>query len=321
MNKLKKIPKFNSEDEEREFWANKDSTGYINWHKSEIIVLPKLEPTTKTISLRMSESMLNQVRLLANQRVVLYQSLIKMFLKDKINEELKSNSIMKRIIFIKILLLFCGAGFAQANEKICPTISLNNTIPINAVPVEFSVKASEEIKNYEIEYVWEIEDGKLISGQGTQSIRVIYFERYDAINTIAKLFIKGLPEECNANFSEVFHVNIFRSKPIKFWSTVLLDEYAKTSFGIEKAKFEQFYEKLQEDESSEGIIRLQIDNKTDLYNRLRTINLFISALKFNKNRITIAFVKENNEKTQLWIVPEKMKLPNCENCIFLKLRN
>ena len=89
--KLKEIPIFQNEDEEREFWAKEDSTNYINWDKSEVSILPKLKPTTKTISLRMSESMLNQIRLIANQRDVPYQSLIKMFLKDKINEELKSH--------------------------------------------------------------------------------------------------------------------------------------------------------------------------------------------------------------------------------------
>ncbi len=87
--KLKEIPKFNSEDEEREFWMEKDSTDFVDWENSEIAVLPKLKPTTKTISLRISESMLNQIRLLANQRDVPYQSLIKIFLKDKIDEELK----------------------------------------------------------------------------------------------------------------------------------------------------------------------------------------------------------------------------------------
>lgn len=89
--KLKDIPTFQNEEEEREFWAKEDSTGYINWENGETSVLPKLKPTTRTISLRISESMLNQIRLIANQRDVPYQSSIKMFLKDRINEELKSN--------------------------------------------------------------------------------------------------------------------------------------------------------------------------------------------------------------------------------------
>ena len=89
--KLKDIPIFKNEDEEREFWAKENSTDFIDWEKAEVNVLPNLKPTTRTISLRISESMLNQIRLIANQRDVPYQSLIKMFLKDRIKEELKSN--------------------------------------------------------------------------------------------------------------------------------------------------------------------------------------------------------------------------------------
>ena len=89
--KLKEIPIFHNEDDEREFWANEDSTDFIDWEKSETTVLPNLKPTTRTISLRISESMLNQIRLIANQRDVPYQSLIKMFLKDRIKKELKNS--------------------------------------------------------------------------------------------------------------------------------------------------------------------------------------------------------------------------------------
>ena len=89
--KLKDIPIFKNEDEEREFWAKEDSADFIDWEKGEVNVLPNLKPTTRTISLRISESMLNQIRLIANQRDVPYQSLIKMFLKDRIKEELNNS--------------------------------------------------------------------------------------------------------------------------------------------------------------------------------------------------------------------------------------
>ncbi len=79
LKKLKDIPKFKSEKEERVFWSENDSTDFVDRDKAETIILPKLKPTTKTISLRISESMLNQIRLLANQRDVPYQSLIKIF--------------------------------------------------------------------------------------------------------------------------------------------------------------------------------------------------------------------------------------------------
>ena len=89
MKKLKEIPKFEYEEQERNFWANENSTDFIDWGKAESTVLPNLKPTTTTISLRMSESMLNKIRLVANKRDVPYQSLIKMFLKERIDKELK----------------------------------------------------------------------------------------------------------------------------------------------------------------------------------------------------------------------------------------
>jgi len=84
----KEIPEFKSEDEEREFWAEHDSADYLDWSKAERAIFPKLKPSTKTISLRMSESMLNELRLLANKRDVPYQSLIKIFLQERIDQEL-----------------------------------------------------------------------------------------------------------------------------------------------------------------------------------------------------------------------------------------
>ena len=92
MNKLKDIPTFKNEDEERTFWASHDSTEYIDWSEAEETVLPLLKPSTKTISLRLPELMLNELRLIANKRDVPYQSLIKVFLKERIDKELKQNT-------------------------------------------------------------------------------------------------------------------------------------------------------------------------------------------------------------------------------------
>ena len=85
----KTIPDFATEDEGRDFWATQDSTEYIDWDLVEAAVLPKLKPTTKSISLRLPESMLNQLRLIANKRDVPYQSLIKLFLTERIEQELR----------------------------------------------------------------------------------------------------------------------------------------------------------------------------------------------------------------------------------------
>lgn len=89
--KLKEIPIFKNEGDELEFWAKEDSTDYIDWDSAESRILPKLKPTTRTISLRISEAMLEKIRLAANKRDVPYQSLIKMFLKERLDEEFKAS--------------------------------------------------------------------------------------------------------------------------------------------------------------------------------------------------------------------------------------
>ncbi len=92
---LKEIPAFKDEDEERAFWATHDSTEYIDWDSAESIILPQLKPSTKTISLRLPEAMLDALRVIANKRDVPYQSLIKVFLKERIDQEMEQHAGVK----------------------------------------------------------------------------------------------------------------------------------------------------------------------------------------------------------------------------------
>ncbi len=87
---VNKIPEFENEDEEREFWATHDSTDYVDWTKAKSINMPKLRPTTRTISIRLPEATIERLKILANKRDVPYQSLLKLFVADKIEEELRS---------------------------------------------------------------------------------------------------------------------------------------------------------------------------------------------------------------------------------------
>jgi len=89
----KNIPKFKTEDEERKFWASQDSTEYVDWATAKRVVLSKLKPSVKTISLRLTESMLEELKLIANKRDVPYQSLVKMFLAERIEEEIRGSSL------------------------------------------------------------------------------------------------------------------------------------------------------------------------------------------------------------------------------------
>ena len=83
------IPEFNSEAEEREFWLTHDSTEFVDWYKAGKAIFANLKPTMKTISLRLPEPMLNNLKVLANERDVPYQSLLKMFLKERLDQELQ----------------------------------------------------------------------------------------------------------------------------------------------------------------------------------------------------------------------------------------
>ena len=87
--KKKRIPKFRNEDEERDFWVSHDSTNYIGWSEAKEINMPNLKPTLKTISIRLPEIMLEELRLTANKRDVPYQSLMKMFLAERVEKELR----------------------------------------------------------------------------------------------------------------------------------------------------------------------------------------------------------------------------------------
>jgi predicted DNA binding CopG/RHH family protein len=87
--KKKRIPRFRNEDEERDFWASHDSTEYIDWSEAKNVTMPKLKPTLKTISIRLPEIMIEELKLLSNKRDVPYQSLMKIFLAERVEQELR----------------------------------------------------------------------------------------------------------------------------------------------------------------------------------------------------------------------------------------
>ena len=77
--------------EEREFWTSHDSTDHVDWSRAEPTIFPRLKPSTVTISLRLPESVVDNLKALANKRDVPYQSLLKVFLAERIDEELRIN--------------------------------------------------------------------------------------------------------------------------------------------------------------------------------------------------------------------------------------
>lgn len=90
MSELKKTPHFKTEAEERVFWKSHDSSDYVDWTKAQSVVLPKLKPSTKTISLRLPETLLDRIKIEANKRDMPYQSLIKAWLANDIKSSHRS---------------------------------------------------------------------------------------------------------------------------------------------------------------------------------------------------------------------------------------
>ena len=84
---LKKTPVFRTEDEEREFWETHDSTEYVDWSKARIVRFPNLRPSSTAISVRLPDTLLTELKLLANERDVPYQSLLKVYLADRVKAE------------------------------------------------------------------------------------------------------------------------------------------------------------------------------------------------------------------------------------------
>lgn len=92
--KIKPTPKFRKEQDEREFWTTHDTTDYFDYSKSSRFAIefdPGVEAAVKSISLRLPREMLNQLKVLANKKDIPYQSLIKVYLAEKIAEERKAS--------------------------------------------------------------------------------------------------------------------------------------------------------------------------------------------------------------------------------------
>ena len=85
--KLKPLPAFQSEAEERRFWETHDTADYVDWSRARLGVFPNLKPSTETISLRLPASLLAELKLLANKRDVPYQSLLKVLLAERLADE------------------------------------------------------------------------------------------------------------------------------------------------------------------------------------------------------------------------------------------
>jgi predicted DNA binding CopG/RHH family protein len=86
-NRLKPIPIFKNEDEERDFWAKADTSEYFDWSKARRVIFPNLQLTKRPISLRITNSLLAKVKMLANKKDMPYQTLMKQYVSKGVEQE------------------------------------------------------------------------------------------------------------------------------------------------------------------------------------------------------------------------------------------
>ncbi len=82
--KIKRVPKFGNEDEETKFWNTHDSTDYLDWSKAKNIIFPNLKPTSRSISIRLPEYIINRVKVRANKIDIPYQTLMKQYIAKEV---------------------------------------------------------------------------------------------------------------------------------------------------------------------------------------------------------------------------------------------
>lgn len=92
MKKLKQIPEFKNEDQERDFWATHDSTDYIDWSKAKHVIFPNLKLTKQPISLRVTTSLLAKVKSVANKKDMPYQTLMKQYISQGVEKEFQGQN-------------------------------------------------------------------------------------------------------------------------------------------------------------------------------------------------------------------------------------
>ena len=168
---------------------------------------------------------------------------------------------MSKILFASIFIFaFCFSAFAQTNEAPpCPIISVRGLagIPDFNESITFSADVDKDVNNFNIKYVWTVYGGKIIEGEGTKLIKVLYENRGN--NLTATVKIEGLPENCPNTSSETMACPLPPPKAIK------IDEFIESIANMDYRRSEKLIKALQDDQSAQLFVivgkRLEISNR------------------------------------------------------------
>lgn len=213
---------------------------------------------------------------------------------------------MKKILAASIFVLtFCLFAFGQKSN--CPEINVNGPASYPQPEEEFSytVTLDEKAEKLELEYVWSVDKGEIIKGQGTRQI-IVKYHNFDS-TTIATVEIKGLPKNCPSSFSDST-LAIYDPIP----QAKLIDELLTSDSQIDSAKFDKITTALKDNQWSTVFIIIYADEKTPpkrLEQKQIQIRKYIKDKNVPPDRIVIVIGGEGKDLIRLWLVPAGAKPP------------
>lgn len=217
---------------------------------------------------------------------------------------------MKNLLCVSIFILALSlSAFSQTTENSnCPTISILGPAGIVAPnnPATYVVKIERKGKELKLEYIWSVNAGEILEGQGTESLVV---KQPDAI-LIVTVEIKGLPEGCESFSSETSCY----LRPSE--AEMIIDEFSIASTRIDKARIDYFLTELQNNPNDQGYIIEKFKKNTPkaaIKNKLKKLSDYLVKIRrFDPTRITIVHDLADENRTQFWRVPPGAETPTIE---------
>lgn len=212
---------------------------------------------------------------------------------------------MSRIVFITILIFaFCPGVSAQADKDVCPTIKISVSDFLDVNKTEFAAaEVGKEIEKYNVGYVWTIERGKILEGQGTKKIKILR-ETTDRVNIILK--ITGLPSNClDIDQAAISTIDRKTYPPV--------DTFDKRSLKDEEARFDNFFIIVSKDDYHQAVVIFELDKKeseAEKRRRLKEISRHFNLGKIDKFPFTFIVYKEEKEFTAFHLFPKNKNWDN-----------
>jgi hypothetical protein len=211
---------------------------------------------------------------------------------------------MKQIISTAILVsAFCFAAFAQANENLCPNLTITSLDYPNNLQI-FTVEAGKEIEKYSVKYKWTVKGGKTIAGKDTKTI--VFLREGNEYSVVTE--VEGLPKDCERIAAE----NGVFDPP----HATEIHEFGEIPTGELRARLDNFLSTLQNDPTTEGLVI--ISSPQNPVNKLRLYDNHFKFRNFDQTRISFMLINESPQKTRLFIIPAGASRPTFENSLIIK---